>query len=422
MPVWLFLIATTVLVTLLAGFYPAIVLSSFNPITALKSKLAARSHRGITLRRSLVVLQFVIAQALIIGTLLVLRQMNYFTTASMGFDQTAVVTVPMPQDSISATKLDYLRNRLLAIKGIQQVSFNNATPAENNSWWTPFNFDHAKKGTDFPSINKWVDAGYLSTYSVPLVAGRNISTNDSVREFLVNETVVRKLGYSDPRDVLNKEINLWNGVAVGPIVGVVKDFHASSFKDSLAPVFMHSDKRAFDVAGIKLDGKNVPATMQAIQKLWNETYPDFVYEYQFLDEKIASFYKEETDLARIYKIFASIAIFLSCLGLYGLASFMAAQRIKEVGIRKVLGATAAHIVYLFSREFVLLIGIAFVMAVPIAWYFVHQWLQHYVFRLPISGWVFMAGGLTAVLIALATVSAQAFRAAAVNPVKNLRTD
>jgi predicted permease len=422
MPVWLFLIATTVLVTLLAGFYPAVVLSSFNPITALKSKLAARSHRGITLRRSLVVLQFVIAQALIIGTLLMLRQMNYFTTASMGFDQTAVVTVPIPQDSISATKLDYLRNRLLAIKSIQQVSFNNATPAESNSWWTPFNFDHAKKGTDFPSINKWVDAGYLSTYSVPLVAGRNISTNDSVREFLVNETVVRKLGYSDPRDVLNKEINLWNGIAVGPIVGVVKDFHTSSFKDSLAPVFMHSDKRAFDAAGIKLDGKDLPATMQAIQKLWNETYPDFVYEYQFLDEKIASFYKEETDLSRIYKIFASIAIFLSCLGLYGLASFMAEQRIKEVGIRKVLGATAAHIVYLFSREFVLLIGIAFVIAAPITWYFVHQWLQQYVFRLPISGWVFGVGGLLAVLIAMATVGWQAFRAAAVNPVKNLRTE
>jgi putative ABC transport system permease protein len=421
-PVWLFLIATTVIVTMLAGFYPALVLSSFNPIIALKSKLAARSHRGITLRRGLVVLQFIIAQALIIGTLLIVRQMNYFTTASMGFDQAAIVTVPIPQDSISATKLDYLRNRLLAIKGIQQVSFNNATPAESGSWWTGFNFDHAKKGTDFPSINKWVDAGYVSTYSLPLVAGRNISANDSIKEFLVNETLAKRLGFSDPRDVLNKEINLWNGIVVGPIVGVVKDFHSSSFKDSLAPVFLHSDKRAFDAAGIKLESRDLPTTMRAIEKLWNETYPDFVYEYQFLDEKIAGFYKEETELAHIYKIFASIAIFLSCLGLYGLASFMAAQRIKEVGIRKVLGATAANIVYLFSREFVLLIAIAFVIAAPITWYFVHEWLQQYVFRLPISGWIFFAGGLTAVLIALATVSAQAFRAAAVNPVKNLRTE
>jgi putative ABC transport system permease protein len=421
-PVLVFLAGTTVVVTLLAGSYPALVLSSFNPITALKSKLAARSSSGITLRRGLVVLQFVIAQALIIGTLLVLRQMNYFNTASLGFDKTAIVNVSFPRDSVSLSKLGYLHNQLLSIKGIQQVSLNNATPAEGDSWWTPFNFDHAKKGTDFPSINKWVDAGYLSTYSMPLVAGRNITASDSIREFLVNETVVKKLGFSDPRDVLGKEINLWNGVAVGPIVGVVKDFHQSSLKDSLQPVFMHSDKRAYSDAAIKLDGNNLSATMHAIEKLWNATYPDYVFDYQFFDEKIAGFYKEETSLTRIYKIFASIAIFLSCLGLYGLASFMAAQRIKEVGIRKVLGATAANIVYLFSREFVLLIGIAFLISAPIAWYFVHQWLQQYVFRLPISGWVFAAGGLLALLIALATISFQAFRASAVNPVKNLRTE
>jgi putative ABC transport system permease protein len=230
------------------------------------------------------------------------------------------------------------------------------------------------------------------------------------------------LGFSDPHEVLNKEINLWNGVAVGPIVGVVKDFHQSSLKDSLQPVFMHSDKRAYDDAAIKMDGNDLSASMGAIQKLWNTTYPDYVFDYQFFDEKIADFYKEETSLARFYKIFASIAIFLSCLGLYGLASFMAAQRIKEVGIRKVLGATAANIVYLFSREFVLLISIAFLIAAPVAWYFVHQWLQQYVFRLPISGWIFAVGGLLALLIALATISFQAFRASAVNPVKNLRAE
>ena len=421
-PVLVFLALTTVTVTLLAGFYPALVLSSFNPITALKSKLAARSSSGITLRRGLVVLQFVIAQALIIGTLLILRQMNYFNTASMGFDKTAIVNVSFPRDSVSLSKLGYLHNQLLHIKGIQQVSFNNATPAEAGSWWTGFNFNHSKKETDFPSINKWVDASYIPTYSMPLVAGRNLTSSDSVREFLVNENVVKRLGFSDPHDVLGKEINLWNGVAVGPIVGVVKDFHTSSLRDSLAPVFMHSDKRAYDDAAIKVDGSDLSATMHSIEKLWNTTYPDYVFDYQFFDEKIADFYKEETSLTRIYKIFASIAIFLSCLGLYGLASFMAAQRIKEVGIRKVLGATAANIVYLFSREFVLLIGIAFLIAAPIVWYFVHQWLQQYVFRLPISGWLFAVGGVLALLIALATISFQAFRASAVNPVKNLRTE
>ncbi len=418
----LFLAAMTITVTLLAGCYPALVLSSFNPITALKSKLSARSGSGITLRRGLVVLQFVIAQALIIGTLLVLRQMNYFNNAPMGFDKQAIVRVPFPGDSVSISKLDYLRNRLLAMKGVQKVSYNNATPAESGSWWTDFKFDHAPKGTPFPSVQKRVDANYLATYSLSLVAGRNISSTDSIKEFLINETLARRLGFSNPHDIINKEINLWDGRVVGPIAGVVKDFHGFSLKDSLAPMLMFNEKRSFDEAAIKLDGNNVAATLHSIEALWNETYPDYVFEYEFIDEKVASFYTDEARLSQIYKIFSSIAIFLSCLGLYGLASFMAIQRIKEVGIRKVLGATAANIVYLFSREFVVLIGIAFVIAAPVTWYFVNQWLQQYVYRLPVSGWIFGLGGLLAILIAMATVGWQAFRAAAANPVKNLRAE
>lgn len=421
-PVLLFLAATTIAVTILAGFYPALVLSSFNPITALKTKLSARSSSGINLRRGLVVLQFVIAQGLIIGTLLILRQLNYFTKIPMGFSREAIITAPFPGDSASLTKLHYLHDRLSAVKGIQEISFNNASPADESNWWTGFKFDHAEKEISFGALSKWVDTGYLSTYSLQLVAGRNITTTDSIKEFLIDETLAKKLGFSDPHDVLNKEINLWNGFAVGPVVGVVKDFHSASLRDSLAPVFMLNFKKGFASAGLKVNGADLPATIKSIEKIWNTTYPDYVFEYQFLDEKIAGFYKEEARLSQFYKIFASIAIFLSCLGLYGLASFMTAQRLKEVGIRKVLGATAANIVYLFSREFVLLIGIAFLIAAPIVWYFVHQWLMQYVYRISISGWIFVAGGLLALLIALATVSFQAFRAAAVNPVKNLRSE
>jgi len=421
-PVWLFLAGITVTVTLLAGFYPALVLSSFNPITALKSRVATRSAKGISLRRGLVVFQFIIAQGLIIGTLLILRQVNYFEQASMGFSKEAIVTVPFPGDSAGISKIDYLRNKLLALKNIRQVSFNNTSPADDDNWWTGFNFDHAAKGIDFAAIDKFVDANYLSTYSLPLVAGRNITTTDSIKEFLVNETLVKRLGFSNPNDILNKEINLWNGFAVGPVVGVVKDFHPSSLKDSMAPVFMLNNKRDFNAAGIKIGGEGLAASMSQIEKIWNDAFPNYVFEYQFLDEKIAGFYKEEAQLSRFYKIFAAIAIFLSCLGLYGLASFMAVQRIKEVGIRKVLGATVGNIVYLFSKEFILLIGIAFVIATPIAWYFVHQWVQQYVYRIPLNGWVFLTGGILSVLVALATVSFQALKAALANPVKNLRTE
>jgi putative ABC transport system permease protein len=421
-PVFYFLLAIIGGVTLLAGFYPALVLSRFNPINALKTRLSERKSSGVNMRRGLVVLQFVIAQALIIGTLLVLRQMNYFTHASMGFDKHALVTVPIPQDSVSLTKMDYVRDQLLHLKGVEKVSFNAEDPTSTDNWWTDFKFDHAAKGAGFNCIQRWVDENYVSTYGLTLVAGRNLTSTDSIHEFVVNETMVKKLGFSRPEDVLNKQIDLWGGAIVGPIVGVVRDFHSSGLKDSIAPVFLAKNKRRLSEAAIRLSGNDLGGTLKAVEKLWNEVYPNYVFEYAFVDEKIADFYKDEARLSLFYKVFASIAIFLSCLGLYGLASFMAAQRIKEVGIRKVLGASVANIIFLFSREFVWLIVIAFVIAAPIAWYFVDDWVQQYVYRLPISGWVFIAGGLGALLIALGTVSFQAVRAASVNPVKNLRSE
>jgi predicted permease len=418
----LFLVAITIGVTVLAGFYPALVLSAFNPIIALKSKLVARNAKGVSLRRGLVVFQFIIAQGLIIGTLLISKQLSYFENVPMGFDKNAIVSVPFPADSLGISKIDYLRNRLLAVKGIEQVSFSGAPPADDDNWWTGFNFDHAEKGTNFAAIQKWVDPNYLATYSLQLVAGKNISGNDSVKEFLVNEKLVEKLGFSDPHAVLNKEINLWNGFAIGRIVGVVRNFYTASMRDSVAPVFMMNFKRGYNTAGIKMNAGSLSSSLASIKGIWAGTFPDYVFEYQFLDEKIASFYKDETQLSKFYQLFAGIAIFLSCLGLYGLASFMAVQRIKEVGIRKVLGATIASIVYLFSREFVLLIGIAFVIAAPLAWYFVHQWVQNYVYRIPISGWVFMLGGMGALLVALITVSFQAIRAGKTNPANSLRSE
>jgi putative ABC transport system permease protein len=256
-----------------------------------------------------------------------------------------------------------------------------------------------------------------------LLAGRNITRTDSIKEFLVNETMVKKLGFARPEEVLNKQLE--TSRAKGPIVGVVRNFLPFSLKDTasaLGAVLMRYHPRGLNAAGIRMDEHDMTATVGAIRQIWNEVYPDYVFEYQFMDDRVAGFYKEEAKLSTFYKIFAGIAIFLSCLGLYGLASFMAAQRLKEVGIRKVLGATVGQIVYLFSKEFVLLVGIAFLIAAPIAWYFVHEWVKDYAYRLPLSGWVFVAGGVAAMGIALGTVGVQAYRAAAVNPVVNLRSE
>jgi ABC-type antimicrobial peptide transport system permease subunit len=232
---------------------------------------------------------------------------------------------------------------------------------------------------------------------------------------------LRNLGITNPKEAINKEIGLW-GKYKGPIVGVLKDFYTRSFRDGLAPLIITTDARQYEQASIKLDSKNLTSSMTAIEKIWDNVYPDFVFEYKFMDDKVESFYKHENQIAQLYKTFALIAIFLSCLGLYGLASFMAVQRLKEVGVRKVLGATSAHIVYLFSKEFILLIAVAFGIAAPVSWYFMHNWLQNYPFRINLSWWVFLAGGLVSVVIALTTVSFQALKAAMANPVTSLRSE
>lgn len=322
----LFVAGLIVLVTILAGFYPSLVLASYNPVTALKTKLASVSGTNINLRRSLVVVQFVIAQALIIGTLLMMKQMRLFQHGAMGFNKEALVNVPFPNDSAGISKMDYVRNRLLSNSGISQVSFNSQAPSDVDNWWTGFKFNKSDKGVDFAAIIKFADADYLAAYQLPLVAGRNITRTDSITEFLVNESLVKKLGLPGPDAILNKEIDVWDGRIKGLVAGVIKDFNSASFKDYISPVFISNLKRRYNTASIRIAGPNLRAAVGDIEQLWNEAFPEFVFDYEFMDEKIANFYWQETMLYNLYTCFAAIAIFLSCLGLYGLASFMAVQR------------------------------------------------------------------------------------------------
>ncbi len=419
----LFLLTVSLVVTALAGFYPSVVLSRFNPVNALKSKLTANTTKGISLRRGLVVFQFIIAQALIIGTFIIVKQMSYFMDQPLGFDKDAIINVPFRVDSLRLSRLDYLKKQLLSLNGVQAVSFSSNTPVEDgNDIWSTFKFDHAIKEADFKVITKFADDGYVPAYKLPLIAGRNLKPSKYTQEFLVNESLVKSLGLNNPEDILNKEISIWGDRIKCPVVGVVIDFKNRSFRQDLAPLLITTNNTMYSQAGIKLATTNISSTLQSVKTIWEQTFPNFVYEYRFLDDKVESFYKQENQLSQLYKIFAAIAIFLSCLGLYGLASFMAVQRIKEVGIRKVLGATAGSIVYLFSKEFILLIIIAFAIATPLAWYFMHQWLQDYVYRINISWWLFAAGGIVAIIIALATISFQSIKAAVANPVNSLRSE
>jgi putative ABC transport system permease protein len=419
----LFLLAVTIAVTALAGFYPSIVLSHFNAVNAFKSKRSVNTAKGVSLRRGLVVFQFIVAQALIIGTLIIVQQMNYFMNQPLGFDKNAIVNVTFRVDSLRISRLDYLKKQLLSLNGVQAVCFSSNTPVEDvNDMWSTFRFNHAIKEADFKAILKFADNGYVPAYKIPLIAGRNLEPSKYTREFLVNESLMKSLGIKNPNEILNKEISIWGDKIKCPVVGVLKDFNDRSFRQTLAPLLITTNNTMYNQAGIKLATTNISSTLQSVKTICEQTFPNFVYEYKFLDDKVESFYKQENQLTQLYKLFAAIAIFLSCLGLYGLASFMAVQRIKEVAIRKVLGATAGKIVYLFSKEFIILIGIAFAIATPLVSYFMNQWLQNYVYRINISWWLFASGGLSALVIALATISFQAIKAAIANPVKSLRTE
>lgn len=420
--IMLFMAGALIVVTLLSGLYPAVILAGFNPITALKSKLTTKAVGGISLRRVLVVLQFTVAQTLIIGTLIVVRQMNYFKTAPMGFDKDAIVNINMPGDSLSMTKREALKTQLLQQPSIKNVSYGAFAITDDSHWGSDFRFNNGAKPVDFNTDLKWADADVFKTYGLQMVAGSPYRPSDTVREFVVNEALVKQLGIRNPQDIIGKKIDFWGGTLKGPVVGVVKDFNASSMKDAMYPVVMAPWNYVYGTMAVKIRPEQLQQTLAFIEKNWSTAYPEYVYKFQFLDDKIAGFYEQDNQLSQLYKIFAGIAIFISCLGLYGLVSFMAVQRTKEIGIRKVLGASAGNIISLFSKEFMLLIGVAFAIAAPVAYYFMHNWLNNFSFRIPMGPGVFIITIASSIAIAWLTVSFQAIKAALANPVNSLRSE
>jgi len=417
----LILLAALLGVTFLSGFYPALILSGFKPVHVFKNTFTTKNKGGVYFRRGLVVFQFVIAQALIIGTLVVASQMDYFRTANMGFDKEAIVTAGLPDDSLSRTKYDLIRNELSKLPGIQNISFSTFAPTGGGGWSTDLKTmsNHSNSANMIVNM-KPADTNYFRVYNLQMAAGRVYFSSDTMREFVVNEAVVKGLGLQHPADAIGKLINI-NG-KTAPIVGVVKDFHANSLRDPIGPVALTTIKGAYGLVNVKLNMKKAKTTIAAMEALWNKNFPDFIFDYNFLDQTIENFYTQENQLAQLYKIFSAIAIFISCLGLYGLIAFMAVQRKKEIGIRKVLGAPVRDLVVMLSKEFTILIAIAFVVASPIAWYFMHQWLQQYTYRIMMGIWFFAATIVSSLCIAWLTVCYTAIKAAMANPVNSLRTE
>ena len=429
--VWAFLGILAVTTSAMAGIYPALVISGIRPVKAIRNEVTIK---GISLRRGLVVLQFCIAQVLVVCVLVVSSQMNFFRQVSLGFDQSSIVNVPIPNDSVSLRKMEHVRKQLLAQPGIERVSFSTFSPLDNEIWSNQFKFDHSATKTNFQAFFKWADADFFSTYRPELIAGHVYGPSDTLQEYVVNETLVHQLGFRDPKEILGKEINIWDQLR-GPVVGVVRDFYTNSMQKPIAPIVMGCWKDSYAMAGIRLKAagagagpaggekaENTAATLAAIERIWNAAYPDYVYSYQFLDEKINGYYEGEGQLSRLYRLFAAIAILISCLGLYGLVSFMAVQRTKEIGVRKVLGASVMDVVVLLSGELTLLVGIAFVVAAPLGFWVMHRWLEGFAYRVSPGIGLFVAALAISVILSWVTVGYRAFRAAAANPIRALRSE
>lgn len=418
--------------TTLAGFYPAIVLSGFNPLAVLKNKITATGTSGAGVRKVLVVFQFIIAQVLIIGTLIIAGQMDYFRHKPLGFDKEAVINVPLPENK--KDKIESLRTRLEAEPSIASVSFSLGAPTSGNNFSTGcFLTDRGVQDRRKVQV-KPVDRSYFKTYGLTMAAGRWFTEAEERAIFaaddpwkadfnyIINEAGARSLGFDNPADIIGKKITTGLNETNAEVVGVVNDFHTASLHDVIEPVILIIFPLFYYDIGIKAATNDLTKAVSVVERNWQELYPEYNFEYEFLDDHLANLYQHDARIFTLFKVFAGISIFIGCLGLYGLISFMASQKLKEVGIRKVLGASVASIMILFSKEFVKLIVIAFFIAAPLAYYFMNQWLEGFAYRISIPWTVFVIGIVSTLVIALLTVSYRSAEAARTNPAETLRTE
>ena len=327
--------------------------------------------------------------------------------------------MPVPQND-NATKLQTLKTQFKSISSIEKVSLINTPPMSQNQNTTDVQYNNRKESEKFSIYIKFADVDYLNLYGVKVVAGRNLMPSDTVREFLVNEETVKRLGEKTNNDVLNKKMIIWG--KTGTVVGVVKDYHVMTLHEKIPPLALSTMTHMYQTIAVKMNMADAQNTIKKLDKIWSATFPDFVFEYEFYDEAIGKMYQMETAMLGLIQAFALIAILIGCLGLYGLVSFMVAQKTKEVGVRKVLGASVGQILWLFGKEFSFLILIAFAIAAPTAWWVLNSWLQDFEYRIQIGVGVFAVAIFVTGMIAVITVGWQSSRAALANPVKSLRTE
>ncbi|MCB0855010.1 MAG: FtsX-like permease family protein, partial [Bacteroidetes bacterium] len=378
-----------------AGFYPALLLARLQPVMAMKNKWDRKYGQGLNLRKGLIAAQFAISQVLVIGTIVMIFQMDYFYSAPLGFDKESIVEITVPGEDKDGW--DQMKNSLSQIPSIKHTSFSNTGASSSSMWTSNYKSSVGENLVEGQTHVKVVDKDYIDTYGIIMVAGEKTLPSDSVDRFIVNESFVRALGIEKPEDALGQFVNIWGNDA--PITGVVQDYHTVSLHKPIEPVMIWTGDQ-YSQLGVKLiAGADIPATIKEMEKAWLAAFPDRTFQYKFLDEALAEFYEDEAKTLTLIQIFAVIAIVIGCLGLFGLVSFMAIQRTKEIGVRKVLGASSIQIIKIFAWEFFVLVVLGFVVAAPVGYYVMDQWLQDFAFQINIGPMIFAVSIIFSMMIA-----------------------
>jgi ABC-type antimicrobial peptide transport system permease subunit len=420
---FVYLILLAVTIGLLSGLYPSMIIAGMNANVALKNSYSQKnSSVSLSLRRTLVIIQFTISLVLIIGTLVMNRQLNYLLNKDLGFNKEAILLAPLPD--ANDDKLELLKANLLEYPEIELVSFGTRSPLADWKVNNFINHPSIEKDKYFANL-KAADVDYLNLYKLKIIAGQNYSQVKNNGDAVVNRKFTKLLGFNDPRDAIGERFKYGGNGTELIIVGVVDDFHAESLQKSMENVIFSNLSFNINEMAVKINPSalNFNAYQEIVKKVlskWNSVFPNDIMNFIFFDNKIASLYKEEKNTSMLIQLFAIIAIFIGSLGLYGLISYIISQKTKEISIRKVNGSTVSQILILLNKDFMIYFAIAFIIACPIAWYIMDKWLHNFAYKTELSWWLFGVAGIIAMVIALITVSGQTFAAARRNPVDAFR--
>ncbi|MDN4165076.1 ABC transporter permease [Cytophagales bacterium LB-30] len=413
----LFLLSLTAIIVLVAATYPSWVLTRISPVLSIQNFYTNKASGSFKVRKGLVFVQFLIAQFFIVATLVLLKQMNYLQNMDMGFVREGILNVSPTSPYIE--KLDVLKEEIKQLEGVENVTLTYTNPASGNVSATGFNLA-GKDDEQFVTQIKLADNDFLNTYGIKLLAGENINVSDTITQVLVNEKLTKQLGFEEPRDIVGQSIRIWSREV--PVVGVVEDFNTTSARNEIAPTTIFSNKGHYRMLSIRVSSQNLTATTNKIIDVVKAHVPQEEFRHQYLEEEINQFYRGEQNMAKMISIFAAIVVFIGCLGLYGLVTFMVNVKVKEVGIRKVLGASVQQIVMLFTKEYGVIILMAFVVAAPLAGFLMGKWMDNYANKTTIGPEVYLAALVSIGVLAAITVGWKSVRAAMANPVDSLKSE